>query len=191
MLGLGSERVERVPVDGQGRMRADALPALDERTILCLQAGNVNTGAFDPAGRSSTARVRRGRGSTWTAPSGCGRAPPRRSPRSPRGSRAPTRWATDAHKWLNVPYDSGLVFCRDAATLRAALRAPTAAYLTEGEAREPDQYVPEFSRRARGVEVWAALLSLGRAGLRELARAHLQRTPGASRRRCAPTGTRS
>src|SRR5262249_27703536 len=77
-------------------------------------------------------------------------------------------FATDAHKWLNVPYDSGLVFCRDAASLRAALSTRTAAYLVEGERREPDQYVPDFSRRARGIEVWAALLSLGREGVREL-----------------------
>jgi glutamate/tyrosine decarboxylase-like PLP-dependent enzyme len=77
-----------------------------------------------------------------------------------------------------VPYDSGLVFCRDAAMLHAALRGRGAAYLTEGEAREPDQYVPEFSRRARGIEVWAALLSLGREGLRDL----LERTCAHARR---------
>jgi glutamate/tyrosine decarboxylase-like PLP-dependent enzyme len=168
VIGLGSERLERVPVDGQGRMRADALPALDERTILCLQAGNVNTGAFDPA----VPLIDRARAAgAWVHVDGAfglwARAAASLAP-SAAGLDGADSLATDAHKWLNVPYDSGLVFCRDAAMLRAALRGPTAAYLKEGEAREPDQYVPEFSRRARGTEVWAALLSLGRQGLRDL-----------------------
>jgi glutamate/tyrosine decarboxylase-like PLP-dependent enzyme len=178
LLGLGSERVERVPVDGQGRMRADALPALDERSIVCLQAGNVNTGAFDPA----PAVVERARAArAWVHVDGAfglwARATPSLAPLAA-GLEGADSWATDAHKWLNVPYDSGLVFCRDAAALHAAMRGPSAAYLTEGEVREPDQYVPEFSRRARGVEVWAALLSLGRQGLRDL----LERTCAHARR---------
>jgi glutamate/tyrosine decarboxylase-like PLP-dependent enzyme len=77
-------------------------------------------------------------------------------------------WATDAHKWLNVPYDSGLVFCRNAGELRAALTHSRAAYLAEGDLREPMEYTPEMSRRARGTEVWAALRSLGRSGLAEM-----------------------
>jgi glutamate/tyrosine decarboxylase-like PLP-dependent enzyme len=178
LLGLGSERVERVPVDGQGRMRADKLPHLDERTILCLQAGNVNTGAFDPAG-SIIARARTA--GAWVHVDGAfglwARAAPSLASLAS-GLESADSWGTDAHKWLNVPYDSGLVFCREAAMLRAALRPPTAAYLTEGEFREPDQYVPEFSRRARGIEVWAALLSLGREGLRDL----LERTCAHARR---------
>ena len=178
LLGLGSGRIERVPVDGQGRMRAEALPRLDERTIVCLQAGNVNTGAFDPA----AAIVERARAAgAWVHVDGAfglwARAAPSLAPLAA-GLEGADSWATDAHKWLNVPYDSGLVFCRDATLLRAALRPPTAAYLVEGEVREPDQYVPEFSRRARGIEVWAALLSLGREGLREL----LERTCAHARR---------
>jgi glutamate/tyrosine decarboxylase-like PLP-dependent enzyme len=168
LVGLGSERVERVPVDGQGRMRSDALPPLDDRTLVCLQAGNVNTGAFDPTGPI----VERARAAgAWVHVDGAfglwARAAPSLALHAA-GLEGADSWATDAHKWLNVPYDSGLVFCRDAAMLHAALRPPTAAYLVEGESREPDQYVPEFSRRARGIEVWAALLSLGRAGLRDL-----------------------
>jgi glutamate/tyrosine decarboxylase-like PLP-dependent enzyme len=168
LVGLGSERVERVPVDGQGRMRADAVPDLDERTILCLQAGNVNTGAFDPAGPI----IERARAAgAWVHVDAAfglwARASPSLAPLAA-GLEGACSWATDAHKWLNVPYDCGLVFCRDAAALRAAMRPPGAAYLAEGEAREPDQYVPEFSRRARGIEVWAALLSLGRRGLSDL-----------------------
>jgi len=178
LVGLGRERVERVPVDGQGRMRADALPALDERTLVCVQAGNVNTGAFDPA----PAIVERARAAgAWVHVDGAfglwARAAASLAPLAA-GLEGADSLATDAHKWLNVPYDSGLVFCRDAAALRAAMRASKAAYLTEGEVREPDHYVPEFSRRARGIEVWAALLSLGREGLREL----LERTCGHARR---------
>jgi len=178
LVGLGRERVERVPVDGQGRMRADALPALDERTLVCLQAGNVNTGAFDPA----PAIVERARAAgAWVHVDGAfglwARAAASLAPLAA-GFEGADSWATDAHKWLNVPYDSGLVFCRDAAALRSAMRASKAAYLAEGEVREPDHYVPDFSRRARGIEVWAALLSLGREGLREL----LERTCAHARR---------
>ena len=126
LLGLGRERVERVPVDGQGRMRADALPALDDRTIVCLQAGNVNTGAFDPRG-GDRRRVPRPQapGFTSTAPSASGRAAaPSLAPLAA-GLDGADSWATDAHKWLNVPYDSGLVFCRDAARIAPrCARAP-------------------------------------------------------------------
>jgi glutamate/tyrosine decarboxylase-like PLP-dependent enzyme len=178
LVGLGSERLERVPVDAQGRMRADALPALDERTILCLQAGNVNTGAFDPAGEL-VARARAA--GAWVHVDGAfglwARAAPSLAALAA-GLEGADSLATDAHKWLNVPYDSGLVFCRDASMLHAALRGTTAAYLKESDAREPDQYVPEFSRRARGVEVWAALMALGRQGLSEL----LERTCAHARR---------
>jgi glutamate/tyrosine decarboxylase-like PLP-dependent enzyme len=168
LAGLGRERVERVPVDAQGRMRAEALPALDERTLLCLQAGNVNTGAFDPA----AAIVPQARAAgAWIHVDGAfglwARAARSLAPLAA-GLEGADSFATDAHKWLNVPYDSGLVFCRDAASLRAAMSTRTAAYLVEGERREPDQHVPDFSRRARGIEVWAALLSLGREGVREL-----------------------
>jgi glutamate/tyrosine decarboxylase-like PLP-dependent enzyme len=168
LAGLGRERVERVPVDTQGRMRAEALPALDERTLLCLQAGNVNTGAFDPAAAIVPQAKAAG---AWVHVDGAfglwARASRSLAPLAA-GLEGADSFATDAHKWLNVPYDSGLVFCRDAAALRAALSTRTAAYLVEGERREPDQYVPDFSRRARGIELWAALLSLGREGVREL-----------------------
>jgi glutamate/tyrosine decarboxylase-like PLP-dependent enzyme len=178
LVGLGNERVERVPVDGQGRMRADALPELDDRTIVCIQAGNVNTGAFDPAAEI-VARAKAA--SAWVHVDGAfglwARAAASLAPLAAGLERADSL-ATDAHKWLNVPYDSGIVFCRDKDALHAALRGPGAAYLQESDSREPDQYVPEFSRRARGIEVWAALLSLGRSGLRDL----LERTCAHARR---------
>ncbi len=167
MAGLGRERVLRVPCDAQGRMRATELPPVADRTIVCVQAGNVNTGAFDPVAeicervRSHGAWVHvDGAFGLWAA------AAPTRA-HLVRGVEQADSLATDAHKWLNVPYDSGLVLTRDAASLRAALSVG-AAYLAQGEERIPYQYTPDFSRRARGIEVWAALRHLGRAGLAEL-----------------------
>jgi glutamate/tyrosine decarboxylase-like PLP-dependent enzyme len=164
MLGLGRERVVRVPVDAQGRMIAARLPAIEGPTIVCLQAGNVNTGAFDPIGEVA-ARLR-GTGAwihvdgafgLWAAAS-----PAKRTLTN--GIDLADSLATDAHKWLNVPYDSGLVFVRDQRALNAAMSA-SAAYLLEGQTRDPHLFVPEMSRRARAIEVWAALRSLGRRGL--------------------------
>ena len=168
MLGLGRERVVRVPVDRQGRMRADALPEIAGPTILCIQAGNVNSGAFDPAEAIVSVAHEAG---AWVHVDGAfglwAAASPRRSHLTA-GVREADSWATDAHKWLNVPYDSGLVFCSRASELRAALTHNRAAYLIGGEQREPMEYTPEMSRRARGVEIWAALRTLGRAGLAEM-----------------------
>jgi glutamate/tyrosine decarboxylase-like PLP-dependent enzyme len=168
LLGFGRERVVRVPVDGQGRMRADVLPELSASTVVCTQAGNVNTGAFDPAGEICAAAREAG---AWVHVDGAfglwAAAAPERA-HLMAGFGEADSWATDAHKWLNVPYDSGLVFCRDAGNLRAAMSASAAAYLMEQERREPMRYAPEMSRRARGIEVWAALRSLGRSGLADL-----------------------
>ena len=168
MLGLGRSRVERVPVDDQGRMRADSLPPLDAHTLICLQAGNVNTGAFDPAkeicnrARNAGAWVHvDGAFGLWAALS------PQYAPLLS-GVNLADSWAIDCHKWLNVPYDSGLVVVRDPAHLRRAMSAGNAAYLTQGAGREPWQFTPDSSRRARGVELWAAMRSLGRTGLREM-----------------------
>jgi glutamate/tyrosine decarboxylase-like PLP-dependent enzyme len=165
---MGRERVVRTPVDGQGRMRAEALPRLSGPTIVCIQAGNVNTGAFDPAAEICHAAHEAG---AWVHVDGAfglwAAAAPVRAHLASGVSDADS-WATDAHKWLNVPYDCGLVFCRQSGALRAALSHSPAAYLTDGGPREPMEYTPEMSRRARGVEIWAALRSLGRAGLAEM-----------------------
>jgi len=168
LLGLGRNRVVRVPVDGQGRMRADQLPVMSGPTVVCVQAGNVNTGAFDP----TAAICRRAREvGAWVHVDGAfglwAAASPARAQLAA-GIADADSWATDAHKWLNVPYDSGLAFVRDAAALRAAMTI-TADYLpTETRFRNPSDHTPELSRRARGVEVWAAIRSLGRAGIADL-----------------------
>ena len=164
LLGLGRDRVVRVPVDAQGRMRADAVPAPAGPTIVCIQAGNVNTGAFDPA-HEICARARDG--GAWVHVDGAfglwAAAAPSRA-HLVRGMSDADSWALDAHKWLNVPYDNGVAMVRDPAVLRAAM-STSASYLVQGEAREPYQFTPEMSRRARGVEIWAALRALGRSGL--------------------------
>jgi glutamate/tyrosine decarboxylase-like PLP-dependent enzyme len=168
LLGLGRRRVVSLPVDRQGRVRAETLPDLEGPTIVCLQAGNINTGAFDPFEAVCTAARAAG---AWVHVDGAfglwARASPRLAPLA-RGVELADSWATDAHKWLNVPYDSGLAFVREAGALPAAM-AITAEYLpSPGAERSPSDFTPELSRRARGVEVWAALRSLGRAGLAEL-----------------------
>ena len=169
LLGLGRERVVRVPVDAQGRMRADAMPPLDGLTIVCLQAGNVNTGAFDPA--DAIVPMAKAAGA-WVHVDGAFGLWAAASPRFRHlmaGYAGADSWATDAHKWLNVPYDSGLAFCRDEEAMTAAM-AVSCSYLvrTPGNHREPDHFTPELSRRARGIEIWAALRSLGRSGLADL-----------------------
>jgi glutamate/tyrosine decarboxylase-like PLP-dependent enzyme len=167
MLGLGKKRVLRVPVDAQGRIRADVLPHLDERTILCLQAGNVNTGAFDPAAAICPAARAAG---AWIHVDGAFGLWAAASPKYShlvKGFELADSWATDAHKWPNIGYDCGLALVRDAPALRAAMSL-RAAYLERGERREPSDYTPELSRRARGIELWAGLRQLGRAGMAEI-----------------------
>jgi glutamate/tyrosine decarboxylase-like PLP-dependent enzyme len=164
MLGLGRERLTRVSADGQGRMLAGDLPELRMPSIVCLQAGNVNTGSFDPAAGICRRAHEAG---AWVHVDGAfglwAAASPHYSHLTD-GFADADSWATDAHKWLNVPYDSGLAFVRDPESLRAAMSI-TAAYLPHGGRRDPSQYAPELSRRGRGVEIWAALKSLGRSGL--------------------------
>ncbi len=169
MLGLGRDRVLRVPVDSQGRMIADRMPVPEagKPTIVCLQAGNVNSGSFDPAveicrrAREAGAWIHvDGAFGLWAAVSPALR-------HLCEGIADADSWATDAHKWLNVPYDSGLAFVRDPVALRGAMSL-SAPYLPQGARREPAMYVPELSRRARGVDIWAAMKSLGRSGLTEM-----------------------
>jgi glutamate/tyrosine decarboxylase-like PLP-dependent enzyme len=167
MLGLGRSRLTRVAADAQGRMRPEALPALDDHTLVCVQAGNVNTGAFDPAGEIC---ARAHAANAWVHVDGAfglwAAVSPQYAPLLA-GAGAADSWAIDCHKWLNVPYDSAVAVVREPEHLRSAMSI-SAAYLTPGAGREPWNFAPEASRRARGVELWAAMRSLGRSGLREL-----------------------
>jgi len=171
LLGLGAPTV--VDADDQGRLQVDALrESLGEGpAIVCAQAGEVNTGAFDPLPEIADACEQAG---AWLHVDGAfglwaAVAPSRRH--LVEGIERADSWTTDAHKWLNVPYDSGIVFCAHPESHRAAMTI-TASYLIqdEGEQRVRDQvdWVPEFSRRARGFPVYAALRSLGRSGIAEL-----------------------
>jgi glutamate/tyrosine decarboxylase-like PLP-dependent enzyme len=175
MLGLGreGEGVRTIAADDQGRMRPEALretlAGIDGPAIVCAQAGNVNTGAFDPLAEIITIAHER---AAWVHVDGAfgiwAAAVPSLQPLMD-GYRDADSWSTDAHKWLNVPYDSGIVFVRDAGTHHGAMRLGAAYYVeTEGSERDGYNWVPESSRRARGFAVMAALRSLGRQGIVEL-----------------------
>lgn len=171
LLGIGETSLVVVPADGQGRMRVEAIPGLDGGpTIVCGQAGEVNTGAFDDL--DALADVVAGTGA-WLHVDGAFGMWAAVSPQLRhllRGVERADSWATDAHKWLNVPYDSGIAFCAHPAAHRAAM-ATTASYLVLAkDPRERDalDWGPEFSRRARGFALYAAIRALGRSGIVDL-----------------------
>jgi glutamate/tyrosine decarboxylase-like PLP-dependent enzyme len=174
MLGLGRARVHRVAADDQGRMRPDALRAtlatLEGPILVAAQAGNVNTGAFDPL--DEIVPIVREQPNAWLHVDGAfglwaAAAPSLRGRVA--GLDGADSWTTDAHKWLNVPYDSGIVICRDAEAHHAAMTLGASYYVeTAGAERDPYNWVPESSRRARAFPIYAALQSLGRSGLAEM-----------------------
>lgn len=172
LLGLGASRVRRITTDNQGRMRADELAAALRKNrgpcIVCAQAGNVNTGAFDPIDQiAEVARERRawlhvdGAFGLWAGAS-------REHAALVRGVEKADSVASDAHKWINVPYDCGVVFCADQAAHRSAMSLAAAYIVATGSERDAHEFVPEESRRARAVPVYAALRSLGRSGFAEM-----------------------
>ena len=171
-LGIGANRIRRIPTDSQGRMSVPQLAAtlgkIQGPCIVCAQVGNVNTGAFDPL--SDIADCAKGCGAwlhvdgafgLWAAVSP-GRAD------LLRGIERADSVATDAHKWLNVPYDCGVTFCADESIHRSAMSLPAPYIVATGNERDPHEFVPEESRRARSVPVYAAVRSLGRKGLTDL-----------------------
>ena len=174
VVGLGRKRIVPVPVDDQGRMHADAIPPLTMPSIVCVQSGNVNTGAFDPI-REIAERVRSFHVPVWIHVDGAfglwARVAPARAHLTD-GLELADSWATDAHKWLNSPYDCGIVLARDGEALRRSMSI-NADYLPSHTAN-PTDYVLEMSRRSRGVDVWAVLRSLGRSGLAEMVERHCQ-----------------
>ncbi|MBE1576285.1 pyridoxal phosphate-dependent decarboxylase family protein [Amycolatopsis roodepoortensis] len=171
LLGLGTDAVRPVRADGQGAIdNADLERTLDGPAIVCLQAGNVNTGAFDNFAAATEIAHRHG---AWVHVDGAFGLWAAAAPALQRltvGLEKADSWAVDGHKWLNVPYDCGYAFCAHPESHRAAM-ALTAAYLTgqgEGGVRAPSDFVPESSRRARGFATWAALSELGREGIAEM-----------------------
>jgi glutamate/tyrosine decarboxylase-like PLP-dependent enzyme len=168
LVGFGRERVIKVPVDKQGKMIVEKFPDdIDDMTIVCLQAGHVNTGAFDPAAEIIPPAKNKG---AWVHVDGAFGLWAGTSPGKAyltEGYELADSWATDAHKWLNVPYDSGIVLSSQPDDLRTAM-SMEGDYLDQSGTRIPYQYTPELSRRARAVEIWAALHSLGRKGISDL-----------------------
>jgi glutamate/tyrosine decarboxylase-like PLP-dependent enzyme len=167
LLGLGKDRVETVPVDEQGRMSAEKVPPLDRNTLLILQAGNVNSGAFDPL---EILCERANAAGAWVHVDGAFGLWAAASPRFrhlTRGLEKADSWSVDGHKTLNTPYDSGIVFCKHPAALAAAMQA-SGSYLVYSENRDGMLYTPEMSRRSRAVELWATLKTIGQSGVAEL-----------------------
>jgi glutamate/tyrosine decarboxylase-like PLP-dependent enzyme len=169
MLGFGTSQLRRVPADSQGRMKASEIPVVPGPVIMCAQVGNVNTGASDPVdeicevAHNMNAWVHvDGAFGLWAAASLARK-------HLVNGVDHADSWATDAHKWLNVPQDSGVAFVREPEILRRAMNI-AAAYYPEPNAakREPMQWGPESSRRARAIEIWATLRALGSKGVEDL-----------------------
>jgi glutamate/tyrosine decarboxylase-like PLP-dependent enzyme len=167
LAGFGTDNFIRVPTDEQGRMVAQKVPDMDKSTFVCLQAGNVNTGAIDPIKEICAKAKEKG---SWVHIDGAfglwARASAIKSSLA-EGCQLADSWAIDLHKWLNVPYDAGVVICKDPKILHDALSI-SAAYLPDVVEPDPFFYTPEMSRRARGIETWAAIQSLGRIGVSEL-----------------------
>ncbi len=167
ILGIGAAQTETVPTDSQGRFDSARLPTLDEKTLLILQAGNVNSGAFDPFVRLCDAARKAGAWVHIDGAFGLWARACESTAHLTAGIEAADSWSVDAHKTLNSPYDCGIILCRDRDALVSALQASD-AYVQVGDGRDGMLYTPEMSRRARGVELWAALKSLGRGGIDQL-----------------------
>lgn len=167
LLGFGRGPVHFVPADSQGRMKASEIPRLDGPIIICTQVGNVNTGSCDPVGEICEIAADR----AWVHVDGAFGLWAAASPKYEhlvKGIELADSWATDAHKWLNVPYDSGIAMVRDSDALRRAMSISASYYPEPSPLREPMQWGPESSRRARAIEIWAALRSLGTSGVADL-----------------------
>jgi glutamate/tyrosine decarboxylase-like PLP-dependent enzyme len=167
LCGFGKERVEWVDVDDQGRIRADLMPKLDEKTIVILQAGNVNSGSFDDfkaickKANEAKAWVHiDGAFGLWTA--AC-----EELSYLTKGIELADSWSVDGHKTLNTPYDCGIVLCKDEDALVSSLHM-SGSYIVRSEERDPMMYTPEMSRRARIIELWAAMKYLGKSGIDEM-----------------------
>jgi len=167
LLGFGKNQLIEVPCDKQGRVIADAMPETGEDTIVCLQAGNVNSGASDPFS-DIIPRVRDNGG--WVHVDGAfglWAAVSTEKSAQVSGVQLADSWAVDAHKWLNTPYDCGIAICCAPDSVHEVMTT-VAPYLTSSNNVPPKDMVPEFSRRARGVEVLAAIKEMGQEGIEDL-----------------------
>jgi glutamate/tyrosine decarboxylase-like PLP-dependent enzyme len=169
VLGFGMKRVLVAPTDVHGRVDPDQLPPLDELTILCLQAGEVNTGEFDPFSKLIPKAKAAG---AWVHIDGAFGLWARASSKADltKGIEGADSWTTDGHKWLNTPYDGAMAICRDADALASAMNSDAVYSSASHEAQKNLNL--EFSRRARGIPIWAALRGLGRAGIAAMVERH-------------------
>lgn len=172
ILGFGTDRIIRAPCDDQGRVDPARLPVLDDRTILCLQAGEVNTGSFDPFDRIIPQARDAGAWVHVDGAFGLWARASRDLAELARGVEAADSWTTDGHKWLNTPYDAAMAICRHPAALAEAMNADAAYATADPDAQK--NLTLEFSRRLRGASVWAALRSLGRSGLEAMIDRHVR-----------------
>jgi glutamate/tyrosine decarboxylase-like PLP-dependent enzyme len=198
LIGFGAERVIRVAADDQGLIKADALAdalrPLDGPTIVIAQAGHINSGGFDPFGPIvEVAHAHGDAGGAWIHVDGAFGLWARACPdlrHLAAGVEGADSWVTDGHKWLQTPYDTGFVFARDEAALRRAMTL-TASYLpNSADLRDPGDYTPELSRRARGFAVWAVLRALGRKGVSEMVGRHCRVARRIAGRLAAEPGVR-
>ncbi len=167
LLGLGKERVQLVPVDDQGRIIPEKLPAIDDNTLLIVQAGNVNSGAFDPFEKLCDIANKAGAWIHVDGAFGLWAAASANQYELIKGFENADSWSVDAHKTLNAPYDCGIVFCKKRSALISAMQA-AGSYIQYSENRDGMLYTPEMSRRARSIELWATLKYLGKAGIGQL-----------------------
>jgi len=168
LLGMGCERVTKIPTDSMGRMLADKIPKPNGPTIICVQAGDVNAGCFDPIDqvinefKTDDVWIHvDGAYGLWVLTSS-------KYKHLGKGIERADSWLVDAHKWLNVPYDSGIAIVKKVESLRSAMSISTSYLKSTPGKRQPSEYTPELSRRARGIEVWAAIASLGREGIADI-----------------------
>ena len=165
-IGMGKDRVEKVPCDDQGRIQVDHIPSLDHNCLLILGAGNVNTGAFDDFAAIMPKAQAAGAWTHIDGAFGLWAVGAQRTRHLCQGIELADSWSCDAHKTLNTPYDCGLILCKNRSALVTAMQAK-GSYIqwSEDGNRDSMLYTPDMSRRARGVELWAALKSLGREGV--------------------------
>ncbi|NCB50610.1 MAG: aspartate aminotransferase family protein [Clostridia bacterium] len=167
LLGLGKERVELVPADEEGRISTEKLPEIDSNTLLIIQAGNVNSGAFDPIDRLCDIGNKAGAWVHVDGAFGLWAAASENYRSLTKGMEKADSWSADAHKTLNAPYDCGIVLCKDRAALVQTMQA-SGSYIQYSENRDGMLYTPEMSRRARSIELWAVLKYLGKSGVESL-----------------------
>lgn len=167
LLGFGKENIEWVDVDNQGRIRPNKLPKLDDRTLVILQAGNVNSGSFDPFDEICERANRAGAWVHIDGAFGLWAAAAESLRHLTKGIEKANSWSVDGHKTLNTPYDSGIILCADEDALVSALHM-TGSYIVVSDERDGMFYTPEMSRRARAIELWATLKYLGRSGIDEM-----------------------